>query len=233
MQKINIAIDGYSSTGKSTVAQRLAKELGYLYVDTGAMYRAVALFALRNGMVTQEGMLDAKALTAALPQIELRFIPSATDHTRFEIALNGESVEEYIRNLDVSSIVSPVAAIAEVRSLLVEQQQRLGVDKGVVMDGRDIGTVVFPDAELKIFMTATPEKRTQRRLAELKAKGEKVSYEEVYNNIVERDRIDSTRTVGPLKKADDAIEYNNDDLSLEEQYQLIYRDALQKIEVQV
>ena len=233
MQKINIAIDGFSSTGKSTVARRLAKELGYLYVDTGAMYRAVALFALRNGLVDKDGELNVPSLIEALPQIELRFVPSSKDVSRFEIALNGDSVEAHIRNLEVSSIVSPVAAIPEVRTLLVEQQQRMGEDKGVVMDGRDIGTVVFPDAELKIFMTATAEKRTQRRLDELKARGEEVRYEEVYNNIVERDRIDSTRAVGPLRKADDAIEYNNDNLSLEEQYQLIYRDALQRIEVQV
>ena len=233
MQKINIAIDGFSSTGKSTVARRLAKELGYLYVDTGAMYRAVALFALRNGLVDKDGELNVPSLIEALPQIELRFVPSSKDASRFEIALNGDSVEAHIRNLEVSSIVSPVAAIPEVRTLLVEQQQRMGEDKGVVMDGRDIGTVVFPDAELKIFMTATAEKRTQRRLDELKARGEEVRYEEVYNNIVERDRIDSTRAVGPLRKADDAIEYNNDNLSLEEQYQLIYRDALQRIEVQV
>ena len=233
MQKINIAIDGFSSTGKSTVARRLAKELGYLYVDTGAMYRAVALFALRNGLVDKDGELNVPSLIEALPQIELRFVPSSKDASRFEIALDGDSVEAHIRNLEVSSIVSPVAAIPEVRTLLVEQQQRMGEDKGVVMDGRDIGTVVFPDAELKIFMTATAEKRTQRRLDELKARGEEVRYEEVYNNIVERDRIDSTRAVGPLRKADDAIEYNNDNLSLEEQYQLIYRDALQKIEVQV
>lgn len=233
MQKINIAIDGFSSTGKSTVARRLAKELGYLYVDTGAMYRAVALFALRNGLVDQDGELNVPSLIEALPQIELRFVPSSKDASRFEIALNGDSVEAHIRNLEVSSIVSPVAAIPEVRTLLVEQQQRMGEYKGVVMDGRDIGTVVFPDAELKIFMTATVEKRTQRRLHELKARGEEVRYEEVYKNIVERDRIDSTRAVGPLRKADDAIEYNNDHLKLEEQYQLIYRDALQRIKVQV
>ena len=233
MQKINIAIDGFSSTGKSTVARRLAKELGYLYVDTGAMYRAVALYALRTNLVDSNGKLLSAKLIEALSQIELRFVPSEADPSQFEIALNGESVEAHIRNLQVSSIVSPVAALPEVRSLLVEQQQQMGKQKGVVMDGRDIGTVVFPEAELKVFMTASAEKRTLRRLEELKDRGEKVSYEEVYTNIIERDRIDSSRAVGPLRKAEDAIEYNNDNLSLEEQYQLIHRDALQRIKVQV
>jgi cytidylate kinase len=232
MTKINIAIDGYSSTGKSTVARRLAKELGYLYVDTGAMYRAVALFALRNNLLDEEGELDGPALVDALPQISLRFVPSEKPGV-FEIALNGESVEAYIRNLEVSSIVSPVAAIGEVRELLVRQQQQMGVEKGVVMDGRDIGTVVFPGAELKIFMTASAEKRTTRRLEELQARGEEVTYEEVYNNIVERDRIDSSRAVGPLRKAEDALAYDNDNLTLEEQYQLIYQEVLRRTGVEV
>lgn len=233
MSKINIAIDGFSSTGKSTVAKRLAKELGYLYVDTGAMYRAVALYALRNGLVDEQGQLDASGLVAVLDRIELKFIQSANTPGQFEIALNGESVEANIRNLEVSSVVSPVAVIKEVRDLLVQQQQQMGKEGGVVMDGRDIGTVVFPDAQLKIFMTASAEKRTHRRLEELLARGEEVSYEEVYTNIVERDRIDSTREIGPLRKAEDAIEYNNDNLSLEEQYQLIYQEALRLTKVQV
>ena len=233
MPKIKIAIDGYSSTGKSTVAKRLAKELGYLYVDTGAMYRAVALYALRNGLVNEQGQLDAPGLVAVLDRIELTFVESATSPAQFEIALNGESVEGYIRNLEVSSVVSPVAVIKEVRELLVKQQQQMGKEGGVVMDGRDIGTVVFPDAQLKIFMTASAEKRTHRRLEELLARGEEVSYDEVYTNIVERDRIDSTREIGPLRKAEDAIEYNNDNLSLEEQYQLIYQEALRLTKVQV
>ena len=233
MSKINIAIDGFSSTGKSTVAKRLAKELGYLYVDTGAMYRAVALYALRNGLVDEEGHLDAAGLVAVLDRIELAFVKSASNPAQFEIALNGEPVEGYIRNLEVSSVVSPVAVIKEVRDLLVQQQQQMGKEGGIVMDGRDIGTVVFPDAQLKIFMTASAEKRTHRRLEELLARGEEVSYEEVYTNIVERDRIDSTREIGPLRKAEDAIEYNNDNLSLEEQYQLIYQEALRLTKVGV
>jgi cytidylate kinase len=233
MPRINIAIDGFSSTGKSTVAKRLAQELGYLYVDTGAMYRAVALYALRNGLVNEEGQLDAAGLVGALGRIELKFIQRANKTGQFEIALNGESVEAHIRNLEVSSVVSPVAVIKEVRELLVQQQQQMGKQGGVVMDGRDIGTVVFPDAQLKIFMTASAEKRTHRRLEELLARGEEVNYEDVYTNIVERDRIDSTREIGPLRKAEDAIEYNNDNLSLEEQYQLIYQEALRLTEVGV
>lgn len=219
MKKITIAIDGYSSTGKSTLAKRLAKALNYIYVDTGAMYRAVTLFALDHGFVGEEDNIPE--LIAHLPEMELKFVPNP-DSGKSDMYLNGQNVEEEIRTMRVSGQVSKVAAIGEVRTKLVEMQQQMGKDKGIVMDGRDIGTVVFPDAELKLFMTASPEIRATRRYKELLDKGEQVTFEEVLKNVQERDRIDSTRSISPLQKAKDAIEFDNSDMGLEEQFERIY-----------
>jgi cytidylate kinase len=219
MKKITIAIDGYSSTGKSTIAKRLAKALNYIYVDTGAMYRAVALFALDHGFV--DGEDNIPELITHLPEMELKFVPNP-DSGKSDMYLNGQNVEEEIRTMRVSGQVSKVAAIGEVRTKLVEMQQQMGQDKGIVMDGRDIGTVVFPDAELKLFMTASPEIRATRRYKELLDKGEQVTFEEVLKNVQERDRIDSTRSISPLQKAKDAIEFDNSDMGLEEQFERIY-----------
>jgi len=223
MKKITIALDGFSSTGKSTVAKRLAKALGYVYVDTGAMYRAVTLYALEKGYVGKVEN-NFEALIADLPKLKLAFgVNQQTNQS--EIHLNGTNVESEIRNLKVSGQVSKVAAIPQVREKLVEQQQRMGLEKGIVMDGRDIGTVVFPNAELKIFMTASPEKRAQRRYKELLDRGEDIAYEAVLQNVKERDHIDSNREVSPLKKAMDAIAFDNSDMGLEEQFQAIYQQA--------
>lgn len=219
MKKITIAIDGYSSTGKSTLAKRLAKALNYIYVDTGAMYRAVTLYALNQGFIGEED--NIQELIAHLPEMELKFVPNP-DSGKSDMYLNGENVEEEIRAMRVSGQVSKVAAIGEVRTKLVEMQQQMGKDKGIVMDGRDIGTVVFPDAELKLFMTASPEIRATRRYKELLDKGEQVTFEEVLKNVQERDRIDSTRSISPLQKAKDAIEFDNSDMGLEEQFERIY-----------
>jgi len=228
MRKITIAIDGYSSTGKSTIAKQLAKALGYVYVDTGAMYRAVTLFAMRQGFVGGDrDNLDG--LVAALPDISLKF--KYNEALGFsEIFLNGENVEKEIRALPVSEQVSKVATIEEVRIKLVAMQQEMGKDKGIVMDGRDIGTVVFPDAEFKIFMTASPQTRAFRRYKELLDKGERVTYEEVLKNVQDRDHIDSNREFSPLKKAGDAIEFDNTDMGLKEQLERILNFALRKIE---
>lgn len=228
MGKITIAIDGYSSTGKSTIAKQLAKALGYVYVDTGAMYRAVTLFAMRRGFVGGDrDNLDA--LVDSLPEISLKFVYN--DALGFsEIFLNGENVETEIRALPVSNQVSKVATIEEVRIKLVRMQQEMGKDKGVVMDGRDIGTVVFPDAEFKIFMTASPQTRAFRRYKELLDKGAQVSYEEVLKNVQERDHIDSNREFSPLRKADDAIEFDNSDMGIKEQLERILNFAKRKIE---
>lgn len=221
MGKITIAIDGYSSTGKSTIAKRLASTLNYIYVDTGAMYRAVTLFALNNGIINEEGEVDRDALVDQLDDVHLKFVPNKeTGHS--EMFLNGENVEREIRSMGVSGYVSKVAAVKEVREKLVKIQQAMGKDKGIVMDGRDIGTVVFPDAELKLFMTASPETRAARRYKELLDKGEQVTYAEVLKNVEERDRIDSTRSISPLIKAKDAIEFDNSDMGLEEQFERIY-----------
>ena len=224
MGKITIAIDGYSSTGKSTIAKRLAAALGYIYVDTGAMYRAVTLFALNNGFVSEKGELDSAALIDKLSEVNLKFVPN-TETGRSDMFLNDENVEQEIRSMRVSGFVSPVAAIKEVREKLVKIQQEMGKDKGIVMDGRDIGTVVFPNAELKLFMTASPETRAARRYKELLEKGEEVTYAEVLKNVEERDRIDSTRTISPLTKAKDAIEFDNSDMGLEEQFERIHEFA--------
>lgn len=219
MKKITIAIDGFSSTGKSTLAKQLAQQLGYVYVDTGAMYRAVTLYAMQHGFVSPHH-LDAEGLTADLKQITLHFVFNI-ELGYGEMYLNGVNVEREIRTLEVSSLVSKVAEISAVRAKLVEQQQAMGKEKGVVMDGRDIGTVVFPDAALKIYMTASPETRAQRRFAELQAKGDSVTYEAVLQNVNERDYIDTHRADSPLVKADDAIELDNSNLSREAQLQRV------------
>ncbi|MDO5968641.1 (d)CMP kinase [Flavivirga aquimarina] len=219
MNKITIAIDGFSSTGKSTVAKQLAKHLGYVYVDTGAMYRAVTFYAMEHGLISDDDF-NIEALVYQLPNIEVSFKFNKTLGFA-EVYLNGINIEKEIRTLNVSSFVSKVAAVSQVRHKLVEQQQKLGKDKGVVMDGRDIGTVVFPDAELKLFMTASAEKRAIRRYKELIDRGDEVNYEDVLQNVQERDHIDTTRKDSPLKKAKDAIEIDNSDLSLKEQFDKI------------
>ncbi|MDA0176477.1 (d)CMP kinase [Mesoflavibacter profundi] len=219
MQKITIAIDGFSSTGKSTVAKQLAKHLGYIYVDSGAMYRAVTLYTMQNGWIDKDHF-DVIALVTNLDKITISF--KFNDQLGFaEVYLNGENVEKQIRTLEVSSYVSKVAAIPEVRYQLVKQQHQMGKDKGVVMDGRDIGTVVFPNAELKLFMTASAETRAQRRYDELINRGDQVNYEDVLKNVRERDYIDSNRENSPLTKAEDAIEIDNSNLTLEQQFEKI------------
>ncbi|PQB04299.1 (d)CMP kinase [Aureitalea marina] len=228
MGRITIAIDGHSSTGKSTVARQLAHKLGYIYVDSGAMYRAVTYFALQNGLVDHDGLNEA-GLVARLDEISLNF--GMTDEAgKSPIILNGENVESAIRTLEVSEWVSPVATLSEVRKKMVQQQHQLGGEGGIVMDGRDIGTVVFPQADLKIFMTASAQVRAQRRYDELLARGDQISYSEVLENVTERDRIDSTREVSPLKQADDAVLIDNSEMTLEDQFQLVLKLALQKID---
>lgn len=219
MKNITIAIDGFSSTGKSTLAKQLAKYLGYIYVDTGAMYRAVTYFAMQNGYISDD-FFDKKTLINSLSVIKLHFIFNS-ELGFAEMYLNDENIENQIRTIEVSNFVSKVAEISEVRAKLVEQQQEMGKNKGIVMDGRDIGTVVFPKAELKIFMTASAETRAKRRFDELSQKGDDVSYEEVLNNIQERDYIDSHREDSPLIIADDAIEIDNSYLSREEQFEVV------------
>lgn len=216
MKKITIAIDGFSSTGKSTLAKQLAKYLGYVYVDTGAMYRAVALFAMQKGYISSSNF-DKQALINDISNIKLHFEFNA-DLGFAEMFLNDVNVEKEIRTIEVSSFVSKVAEVSEVRAKLVEQQKAMGKNKAIVMDGRDIGTVVFPDAELKIFMTASAETRAQRRFDELQAKGDNVSYEDVLKNVQERDYIDTHRDDSPLVIANDAIEIDNSYLSREEQF---------------
>lgn len=218
-KKITIAIDGFSSTGKSTLAKQLAKELGYVYVDTGAMYRAIALFAMQNGYI-KEDFFDKEALVASLPTIRLQF-KFNPDLGFAEMYLNEVNVEKEIRTIEVSRFVSKVAELSDVRAKLVEQQKEMGKNKGIVMDGRDIGTVVFPDAELKIFMTASASTRAQRRFDELQQKGDKVSYEEVLKNVEERDYIDTHRSNSPLVKAEDAVEIDNSYLTREEQFKAV------------
>jgi cytidylate kinase len=221
--KITIAIDGFSSTGKSTVAKQLAKELGYVYVDTGAMYRAVALFAMRNSLIS-DSSFNKEGLVAQLPEINLKFV--FDDNLGYAaIYLNSENVEAEIRTMEVSQFVSKVAANSEVREKLVSLQKMMGREKGVVMDGRDIGTVVFPNAELKIFMTASAEKRAKRRYLELQENNQKVSYEEVLKNVEERDYLDTTRKDSPLVKAEDAVEVDNSEMGIHEQFEKIYRLA--------
>ena len=214
-KKIVIAVDGFSSCGKSTFAKLVAARLGYIFIDTGAMYRAVTLYALENGAI-QNGILDEEVLVGLLDNIDIsfRFNP---ERGASDIYVNDVWVEGKIRTIEVSNLVSAVSAVGEVRKRLVALQQRMGRDKGVVMDGRDIGTVVFPNAELKIFMTADPEVRAERRYAELLAKGEQVSKEEIVENIRQRDHLDQTRAISPLRKADDAIVLDNGGMTLEEE----------------
>lgn len=215
MRKIVIAIDGHSSSGKSTMAKDLAKEIGYTYIDTGAMYRAVTLYALQQNLFSGEEV-DRDKLRQLLPGIQVSFC--FNEHTgRPDTYLNGVNVEKEIRSMEVANRVSIVAALDFVRHDLVAKQQELGKVKGVVMDGRDIGTVVFPDAELKIFVTASPEVRAQRRMDELMAKGEKASFEEVLENVKKRDYLDSTRKEGPLRQAEDALVLDNSEMSIPEQ----------------
>ncbi|WP_250432336.1 (d)CMP kinase [Hanstruepera flava] len=228
MQKITIAIDGYSSTGKSTVAKQLAKYLGYVYVDSGAMYRAITLFAMEQGFISDDHF-DVKGLISNLELVQISFKLNKETHVA-DVYLNGINVEKRIRTLEVSNFVSQVAAISEVRSMLVKQQQQMGEERGVVMDGRDIGTVVFPKAELKIFMIASAEKRAQRRYKELIERGDNVDYSEVLHNIQERDYIDTHRKDSPLIKADDAIEIDNSNLTLDEQFQNILQLTTQVLE---
>lgn len=216
MKKIVIAIDGFSSCGKSTMAKDLAREVGYIYVDTGAMYRTVTLFAMRNDVFDAEGNIDETRLKALLPDVKLTF--QLNNETKLpEVCLNGENVERYIRTLEVSQHVSPIAALPFVREKLVEQQQAMGKEKGIVMDGRDIGTVVFPNAELKIFVTASAEIRAQRRFKELETKGMPADFDEILQNVEQRDYIDTHRETSPLRQADDALVLDNSHLTIAEQ----------------
>ena len=218
MKKIIVAIDGHSSCGKSTMAKSLAAQVGNIYVDTGAMYRAVTLFAMRQGLFDAQGQPDAARLEALVPEIEVSFHLDPTTNLPL-VCLNGEVVEEEVRTLEVSSHVSAIAALPFVREALTRQQQRMGEEKGIVMDGRDIGTVVFPQAELKVFVTASAEVRAQRRFLELTAKGQTVAFEDILRNVQERDYIDSHREVAPLRQADDALVLDNSEMTREEQMQ--------------
>lgn len=218
-KKIIIAIDGFSSTGKSTIAKQLAKHLNYIYVDTGAMYRAVTLYAMQNDIIDKNSF-DKQQLINDLNLIQLSFTFNPALGFA-EMYLNGVNVEKEIRSIEVSKLVSKVSEISEVRKKLVQEQQQMGKDKGIVMDGRDIGTVVFPDAELKLFMTASADKRAVRRYKELIDRGDNVKYDEILQNVQERDRIDSSRKDSPLVKAEDAIEFDNSDMGLNEQFERI------------
>lgn len=216
MRQITIAIDGYSSCGKSTMAKDLAREIGYIYVDTGAMYRSVTFFAMRNNLFNEDGSIKTDELKSRMNEINISFkLNSETG--RPDTYLNGELVEKEIRSMDVSARVSKIAALPFVREALVAQQQAMGKEKGIIMDGRDIGTVVFPDAELKIFVTASAEVRAQRRYDELKAKGMPADFDDILKNVKERDYIDSHRETSPLRKADDALELDNSNMTIEEQ----------------
>lgn len=227
MKKITIAIDGFSSTGKSTLAKQLAKHLGYVYVDTGAMYRAVTVFAMQHNYISEDH-LDRKKLVDSMPEVHLHF--EFNPELGFaEMFLNGKNVETEIRTLEVSRLVSRIAEISEVRSRLVEQQQKMGKNKAVVMDGRDIGTVVFPHAELKIFMTASPHTRAQRRYDELLELGQQITFQDVLQNVNERDYMDTHREDSPLVKAADAIEVDNSGLTKKEQFQLVLNLVNEKV----
>ena len=228
MNKITIAIDGFSSTGKSTVAKQLAKKLNYVYVDSGAMYRAVTFYAMQNGLISDNDF-NSEALIYQLSNINISFKYNKALGFA-EVYLNDINIEKQIRTLEVSSFVSQVAAISEVRLKLVEQQKKMGQDKGVIMDGRDIGTVVFPVAELKLFMIASAETRAERRFQELIERGDKVEYKEVLNNVQERDYLDSNREDSPLVKAEDAIEIDNSNMTLDEQFNKILQLVKMTIE---
>lgn len=223
MKRIIIAIDGHSSCGKSTMAKALAKRIGYTYVDTGAMYRAVTLFAIRNGLFVSD-IIDTSTLRHEMGNIHISF--RTCEDGRQVTTLNGENVEKEIRGMEVSNKVSPISAIDFVRSALVEQQRAMGAGKGIVMDGRDIGTTVYPDAELKVFVTASDEVRAQRRYDELIAKGTRTTLAEVLKNVRERDYIDSHREVSPLRKADDAIVLDNSSMTIPEQDEWLYGQYL-------
>ena len=227
MKKIIIAIDGYSSTGKSTVAKQLADYLDYIYVDSGAMYRAVALFALQNNYLSK-GSFDKESLINALPEIQLDFTKEK-DNSNATMFLNGVNVEKEIRTMYVSDFVSPIATLSEVRKKLVAIQHQMGVKKGIVMDGRDIGTVVFPKAELKIFMTADAEVRAMRRFNELKEKDETITYDEILKNVQKRDLMDTTREDSPLIIANDAIEIDNSETNEEDQFHIILQLAKDRV----
>ena len=230
MKKITIAIDGFSSCGKSTMAKDLAREVGYIYVDTGAMYRSVTLYALRNGFFADDNSIDTEGLEKEMENIKISFQLNP-ETGKPDTYLNGECVEKEIRSMEVSSRVSPIATLPFVRTALVAQQQRMGQDKGIVMDGRDIGTTVFPDAELKIYVTASAEVRAQRRYDELQAKGMPADFEDILKNVKERDYIDSHREVSPLRKADDALELDNSNMTITEQKQWLmeqFNNAINK-----
>lgn len=227
MKRITIAIDGFSSTGKSTVAKQIADYLGYVYVDSGAMYRAVALYAMQNNIISKSHF-DKEKLVESLKSIDLKF-KKEVSWNKAHIFLNGRDIEGEIRNLEVSQFVSPIATIPDVRVKLVAQQQEMGLDKGVVMDGRDIGTVVFPKAELKIFMNTSAEIRAERRYKELLESGDKVTYKDVLKNIQERDYMDTNREDSPLRKADDAIEIDNSEMNLEDQFNIVLQLAKDRI----
>ena len=227
-KKIIIAIDGYSSTGKSTLAKHMAKEIGYVYVDTGAMYRAVAYYAMTQGLI-DDNHFDKNGLILDLNNIDLNFEFNA-ELGYAEIFLNGKNVECFIRSIEVSNMVSKVASISEIREKLVEQQQKMSLNKGVVMDGRDIGTVVFPEAALKLFMTASPEKRAQRRYKEMTDNGVQIQYESVLENVTSRDHLDTTRADSPLVKASDAIEIDNSDMNVAQTYALAMKYVKEKLE---
>lgn len=230
-RKIIVAIDGYSSSGKSTMARELARRIGYVYIDSGAMYRAVTLYALRNGMFNEDGSVNTSRLIPRLNDINIAFRHEKGADGVQHTLLNGMDVEKEIRDMEVSSHVSPIAVIHEVRERLVALQQEFGRNKGIVMDGRDIGTTVFPHAELKIFVSAGVHERARRRWKELTLKGLDLNFEDVLKNVEERDRIDTTREVSPLRKAEDAIELNNDAITHEEQMEWLMERFLLATEV--
>lgn len=232
LPKIVVAIDGYSSSGKSTMARELAKRMGYVYIDSGAMYRAVTLYALQHHMINSDGSVDKSALLPHLKDLEISFQQSPGKDGVQHTLLNGKDVEKEIRDMEVSNHVSPIAEIPEVRERMVELQQQFGVAKGIVMDGRDIGTTVFPNAELKVFVSAGVHERARRRWRELQQKGIDINFEDVLKNLEDRDLIDSTREVSPLKKAEDAIELQNDAITHEEQMEWLiekFRETVRKI----
>lgn len=228
MKKITIAIDGHSSCGKSTMAKQLAQDLGYIYIDTGAMYRAVTLYAMNNNMISSDRQVDTQALQTAIGDISITF--RLNSETKLpETYLNGVNVENEIRTIEVSNCVSHIAVLPFVREAMVMQQRNMGREKGVVMDGRDIGTTVFPDAELKVFVTASAEVRAQRRYDELMCKGMPADYADILKNVIERDYIDSHRDVSPLRAADDAILLDNSEMTLEQQQEWLRKKVEEKI----